>query len=162
MPELAPADITTRDVVAALTTGPVFRFADWPISDVPATSGIYTIWRGQQFTYVGVAGRQLATSARLNSLVGLRSRLNSRASGRRSGDQFCVYVCDRIVLARYADRLGDIADGRFSLDQATKDLIRSELSFRFAETGDYRMALELERRIKLDGLPGVGRPRLNP
>jgi len=26
-------------VVATLTTGPAYRFADWPIPDVPATSG---------------------------------------------------------------------------------------------------------------------------
>ena len=104
MPGLVSADMTTGDLAAALTRGPTYRFADWPISDVPATSGIYTIWHGRAFIYVGVAGRQLATSARLNSFAGLRSRLNSHASGRGSGDQFCVYVCDRLVLARYADR----------------------------------------------------------
>jgi hypothetical protein len=30
--------------------------------------------------------------------MGLWTRLNSHASGRRSGDQFNVYVCDRFVV----------------------------------------------------------------
>jgi hypothetical protein len=29
---------------------------------------------------------------------GLWTRLNAHASGRRSGDQFCVYICNRFVV----------------------------------------------------------------
>jgi hypothetical protein len=45
-------------------------------------------------------------------------------AGRRSGDQFCVYVCDRLVLPTVRDRIDDIAAGGFSLDQATRDYVR--------------------------------------
>ncbi len=58
--------------------------------------------------YVGMAGRSLTqesiTDKRQDPLAraGLWGRLNSHASGRRSGDQFYVYVADRLVLPRLA------------------------------------------------------------
>ena len=42
-------------------------------------------------------------------------RLASHASGRRSGDQFLIYVCDRLVLPRLGNRIGEIAGGALSL-----------------------------------------------
>jgi hypothetical protein len=65
--------------------------------------GVYTVWRGDQLIYVGMAGRALGPSADTNrpastELTGLRNRLASHAYGRRSGDQFCIYVFDRLVL----------------------------------------------------------------
>ncbi len=150
------------DVLRTLATGPLYRFLDWPVKDVPSQTGVYTIWRGAEFIYVGVAGRRLAETSHIASLAGLRSRLNSHASGRRSGDQLCIYVCDRLVLPLHSDRLSDIAAGHFSLDQATRDFVRSELGFRFMVTHDFRTALDIERRIKTVGLPDLGRPLLNP
>jgi len=39
-----------------------------------------------------------AQTARRNTPQGIYTRLQSHASGRRNGDQFCVYVADRLVL----------------------------------------------------------------
>ena len=86
--------MTGVDALSRLTNGEIHRFADWPIGPIPKTPGIYTIWLGDDLLYVGIAGR--GGSGR-NSM-GLWGRLNSHASGRRSGDQFCIYVCDRLVL----------------------------------------------------------------
>ena len=41
-----------------LVAGPVFRFAAWPNDQVPrCAAGVYTIWRQEQFVYVGMSGR---------------------------------------------------------------------------------------------------------
>ena len=87
--------------------------------------------------------------------------MNSHASGRRSGDQFCVYVCDRLVLPTVRDRIGDIAAGRFSLDQATREYVRAELGFRMVQVTDGRQAMHTERLVQRGEL-AVGRPALNP
>jgi hypothetical protein len=73
--------------------------------------------------------------------LGPFGRLASHASGRRSGDQFCVYVCDRLVLSTVRDRIDDIAAGKFSLDSATRRYVRSELGFRMVQVTDGREAL---------------------
>ena len=66
--------------------GPLYRFADWPVREVPESPGLYTIWEGDRFLYVGMAGRGIGTKSLL------RGRLNSHARGTRGGDQFCMYV----------------------------------------------------------------------
>jgi len=90
--------------LAQLRDGSLYRFADWPNPAVPnGRIGAYTIWHDDQLLYVGMAGRAIDPSPDTSGLAparltGLRSRLASHASGRRSGDQFCVYVFDRLVL----------------------------------------------------------------
>lgn len=66
----------------SLVEGPVYLSRDWPNPAVPkVAAGVYTIWQGSELIYAG-----------------LYSRLSSHWAGRRSGDQFCVYVADRLVL----------------------------------------------------------------
>ncbi len=80
-----------------------------------------------------MAGRELGRP----KAGGLFSQLNSHASGRRSGDQFCVYVSDRFVLPTLsADQIREIAAGRLSLDALIRDYVRQRLSYRFVETSD--------------------------
>jgi len=150
----------TREVLSALeeiARGPLFRFADWPVGAVPQTPGIYTIWQDARFLYVGMAGRGQASTSFL------RGRLQSHASGRRSGDQFCIYVCDRLVLPQLTARqLADIGDGKLSLDAMTHRFIHERLSFRFVSTADGPAAYALEREIKRDGLLAFSKPLLNP
>jgi hypothetical protein len=55
------------------------------------------VWRGDEFVYVGISYRD-PTATTNKGAKGLYGRLASHASGRRSGDQFCIYVCDRFVL----------------------------------------------------------------
>ena len=55
---------------------------------------IYTVWDGSDtFIYVGISGLQ-KSEARRNP----QTRIVSHASGRRSGDQFCIYVYDFFVV----------------------------------------------------------------
>jgi hypothetical protein len=89
--------------LAELRDGPLYRFADWPNPEVPnGRIGVYTVWGGDELIYVGMGGRVVGPSADTNGpastkLTGLRSRLASHASGRRSGDQFGNAVAARAV-----------------------------------------------------------------
>ena len=143
--------------VEQLGSGRLFRFAAWPVAEVPELPGLYTIWERDQFLYVGMAGRGVGTKSLL------RGRLNSHASGRRSGDQFCLYVCDRLIVPHLgAEQLSDIGAGRLSLDAMTNRFVRERLSFRFVTTTDGKDALDLERDSKRRGLLSFGKPLLNP
>lgn len=146
--------------VDRLWTGPRHAFGDWPCGEVPSTGSIvYTVWdRAETFIYVGLSGRSATSSARSKGPFG---RLHSHALGRRSGDQFLIYVCDRLVLPRLGNRLADIAAGELSLDRETSDFVRAELSFRWIAMGSPAEAFALESGLKSGGLP-PGRPLLNP
>ena len=51
-------EVTTMSVLARLEKGRLYRFDDWPTGDLPRiAAGVYTIWRGTEFVYVGMAGR---------------------------------------------------------------------------------------------------------
>lgn len=151
-----------------LHSGPSYRFADWPNPDVPAVAaGVYTIWDGDQFIYVGMAGRGL-TAENIDSpdepvkARGLKTRLDSHASGRRSGDQFCVYICDRFVVPTLSpDQQAQVGEGTLLLDKLTRQYIHDRLTYRFTPTSDGAAALALEREIQRGMLP-PGKPFLNP
>ena len=153
----------------ALNRGPLHRFADWPNDAVPqVAAGVYTIWRGNALLYVGMAGRSLTSDdvARQRSDSargkGLFSRLNSHASGRRSGDQFCVYVADRLILPTLArHQIEAIARGELALDGLTRAYIREHLTYRFAEASGGVEAREWEATIRRGALSSGG-PLLNP
>ncbi len=92
----------------------------------------------------------------------LYSRLESHASGRRSGDQFCLYVYDYYIVPELSkDELEQIRHGAISLDQRTKQFIRSQLIYRFVAVAAGDVALRIETYIKREGLRG-SKPRLNP
>jgi hypothetical protein len=157
--------------LTGLQDGPAFRFADWPNDLVPRrAAGVYTVWREDELLYVGMSGRG-AQAEDLVALPGndiadkakwLWTRLDSHASGRRSGDQFNVYICDRfIVPALTPAQQRDIARGELLLDHLTKTYIRQHLSYRFAIFPSGAQALIAERNARAGGLP-AGRPYLNP
>ena len=119
---------------------------------------VYTVWdRIGALVYVGMAGRSGAVSSKGKGPYG---RLESHASGRRSGDQFCIYVCDRFVLPRVHNQIAEIAAGTLSLDALTRDFIRTELSFRFAPVAGPAEAYALERRLQRGEWP-AGSPTFN-
>lgn len=145
------------DVLASLLTGQSHRFSDGIHAEVPTRgAGIYTIWDEQgRLIYVGVAGRN-PTGA------GLASRLRSHASGRRSGDQFCVYVSDQYVLPELTSaQVQAIADSRLSMDGLVRDKVHQSFTYRTAVVEDYAAALAAESWLKA-GHASCGRPRLNP
>jgi hypothetical protein len=163
---------TTFDIIAALELGPRYRFADWPNHDIePGRAGVYTVWEGDQFIYVGMAGRTMGVdpeklpgkdSPTLKPSNPLVSRLGAHAAGRRSGDQFCVYVCDRFIVPFLGpDALQELAEGDLKLDLSTKHHIRTYYDYRYiTDLGPYT-ALLLERLIQ-GGALAAGKPFLNP
>ena len=157
------ADVITMDheAVSALWQGAIHWFSDWPVGDVPqAGSLVYTIWdRDGLFVYVGISGRSQGQSSRSKGPLG---RLASHASGRRSGDQFLIYVCDRLVLPRLGNRIPEIADGALSLDAETKAYVREHLGFRWLAVDGPGSAFALERSLQAGGYNPPGAPLLNP
>jgi hypothetical protein len=151
-----------------LQSGASHRFADWPNKDVPiVAAGVYTIWDGDFFIYVGMAGRGLTADGTDSpdepvKAKGLKTRLDSHAGGRRSGDQFCVYVCDRFVIPRLtAVELEQIGAGTLLLDKLTRRYIHERLNYRYVPTSDGKVALALERDVQRGALL-AGKPYLNP
>jgi hypothetical protein len=108
-----PASAKEGNRFEGLTSGPIHWFSDWPTGDVPRPGAVvYTIWNGEgSFIYVGMAGRGFLGAAEGNGKAGPWGRLSSHASGRRSGNQSCVYVCDRLVLPTLHNRIVEIANG---------------------------------------------------
>lgn len=153
----------TSEIYEGLTTGPIHSFRDALHETLPlACIGVYTIWRGTEFVYVGIAGRNLDLAAEHKRMRGVRDRLDSHRSGRRSGDQFAVYVCDRLVLPTLSrEQIQQVAAGDLSLDALTRVYIHENLSYRFAATRSYMEALEIETMFAR-GETEVGLPQLNP
>jgi hypothetical protein len=131
---------------------------------------VYTVWRGDELIYVGMSGR----GAQQEDFVvrpehqgrekarWLWTRLDSHASGRRSGDQFNVYICDRFVIPVLTpDQQREIGEGILLLDQITKNFIRGCLGYRFVVYPSGEEALVVERGIRAGGL-AAGPPYLNP
>ena len=83
-------------------------------------------------------------------------------SGRRSGDQFNIYICDRFVVPSLtADQQMEIGRGTLLLDQMTRSFIRAQLSYRFTVCRDGAEDLSVEHDIRAGSLP-AGPPYLNP
>lgn len=147
----------------ALATGEALTFAAWPNTCVPkGPPGVYTIWCHETFLYVGISWREPSVTAS-GVTKGLWGRLDSHASGRRSGDQFCIYICDRFVLQSLdAEAVGRISSGELSLDALTRAYIRKNLQYRFHVTATGREAREIESQIRRDGIINHPVPVLNP
>jgi hypothetical protein len=158
-------DLSIPQPITELSNGAVYSFADWPNPLVPAFgAGVYTIWHEDgRFIYVGMSGRGItAETARRNTPQGIYTRLQSHASGRRSGDQFCVYVADRLVLPNLdLDDIAAIASGRHQMDAFVRRYIHENLSYRFVVVPDGAAAYALEAAIK-SGEWEHGAPLLNP
>jgi hypothetical protein len=163
---IAPMD-QARHLIE-LEHGPVYYFRDWPNPAVPpVAAGVYTIWREATLIYVGMAGRALNTTdierhqSEGRKKTGLYSRLGSHVLGRRSGDQFCVYISDRLVLPNLtSDQIASIAVGELSLDFLVRQYIHQYLYYRFTEALDSETSLRIEKLIR-QGVLSAGKPLLN-
>lgn len=152
-----------------LQDGPAYKFADWPNAHVPRrAAGVYAVWRREELIYAGMSGRGaraedfVADPSQPGRAQGLWTRLNSHASGRRSGDQFNIYICDRFIVPILTpDQQHDIGSGHLLLDQLTRAYIHEHLTYRFEICPDGSQALATERAIRAGSLP-AGRPYLNP
>jgi hypothetical protein len=87
---------------------------------------------------------------------GIYTRLHSRAGGRRSGDQFCVYVADRFVLPQLTgEDVASIASGRHQMDAMIRKYIHEHLGCRFCTLPSGREALAVEALVKAGGLRAI-------
>ena len=82
--------------------------------------------------------------------------------GRRSGDQFCVYLADRLVLPSLSQEdITAIASGRYQMDAFVRRYIHENLCYRFVIMSEGAMAYAVEAAIKSGGWEH-GHPLLNP
>lgn len=141
-----------------------YRFSEWPevSRTVPGVAaGVYAIWDCEVLVYVGMSGRQLERNLH-KSRYGLITRLESHWSGRLSGDQFCVYVANRLVIPDLRpEQLASFRDGGMTLDALVRAYIRDRLEFQHSVLKTSSAALELERRGRSGALFGL-KPLLNP
>lgn len=141
-----------------------FAFSDWPNPEIPAVAaGVYAIWKDEELVYCGMSGREIESARRAQrKRYGLVTRLQSHASGRLSGDQFCVYVANRYVLPRLkAEDLPQFAGGSLTLDACTRAYIHDHLSYAYALVETSAAAYALEHAARRGDVFGV-RPYLNP
>jgi predicted GIY-YIG superfamily endonuclease len=117
-----------------LNRQPVHAFADWPNREIPkGRPGVYLIYQKDRLIYVGMAKKNLL------------GRLTQHARGNRSGDQFCVYLGDRLVMPKLGiDQMKDLFSGELSLDHEIKKFVRSQLSYRYLLVQDDPTARALE------------------
>jgi hypothetical protein len=109
------------------TRRPSFSFKDNPRHIIPNKGSIiYSVWDGdEQFIYIGISGLQKSLNRR-NPI----SRMQSHASGRRSGDQFCIYIHDIFVIPGLI-KTGEYESERGWLDKVTQKYIHDNLRYRF-------------------------------
>ena len=133
-----------------LNQQPVHRFADWPNKEVPkGKPGAYLIYQEGRWIYIGM------------SFKNLQGRLNQHARGKRSGDQFCVYVGDRLVMPKLGiDQMKGVFSGEYSLDDAIKEFVRSQLSYQYLVVTDDPTARAPEK-YGLEIAKGQGTDLLN-
>ena len=154
-------DGTPAAAPEALRSGELFHFGSWPSTPVPrGRPGVYTIWQGNEFLYVGISWREGTADREVRGLWG---RLDSHASGRRPGDQFCIYICDRFVIPTLsAEAIRTLSTGARTLDPLTKEYIRTNLGYRYITTETGAAARRIESQIRRHGLDGHGQPMINP
>lgn len=141
-----------------------YKFSDWPNPTVPVlAAGVYAIWDSGTLIYCGMSGREFEkVQSTQRKKYGLITRLASHASGRLSGDQFCVYVANRLVIpSLQAEELRQFASGELTLDRLTKAYIHKRLDYQFALVESSKQAYALEMQARQGAIFGH-KPLLNP
>ncbi len=143
---------------------PRFHFSDWPNKDIPSVAaGVYAIWNDNELFYCGMSGRGIEAAIEQNkNKYGLVTRLQSHASGRLSGDQFCVYVANRLVVPELSDfDLPKFKAGELTLDKLTKAYIHEYLQYQYYVVTSSAEAYSIEAQARRGEIFGV-KPLLNP
>ena len=136
----------------------LISFSEDPRRHIPNKGSIiYSVWdKEEKFIYIGISGLQKSLEKRSPL-----SRMVSHASGRRSGDQFCIYIHDFYVIPKLINR-GEYTPSIGVLDKLTKEFIHNNLFYRFVgfETNNSdEIVRSLENQIK-SGVLGIS-PILN-
>ncbi len=138
---------------------PLRQFSTGNVTDIPSWGSIiYTVFLDQSdYIYVGIGGLSGKTAKERNP----RSRILQHSQGRRSGDQFCIYIQDFYVIPELIGKYYTPQKGY--LDQLTKEFIQSRLTYRYlviqTEDSD-QVVRKLERELQ-NNLYGFGVPLLN-
>jgi len=141
-----------------------YRFADWPNREIPpVAAGVYAVWDGEMLLYCGMSGRGVENAVAAGTArFGLVTRLASHASGRLSGDQFCVYVANRLVIPTLTpDQLEQFRTGELNLDRLTRAYIQEHLAYQYAVVVSSAEAFASEKHCR-EGLIFGSKPLLNP
>lgn len=107
-----------------------FPFWAWPNHSIPSVAaGVYVIWKDAELVYRGMSGREIDSKGKTSpKRYRLITGLNSHASGRLSGDQFCVCVANRFVIpSLMPEDLPLFEGGALTLDVQTKTFIHEHL-----------------------------------
>ena len=102
------------------------QFTTSNIKHIPEYGSIlYTVFLdSKEFIYVGIGGLSGKSVKERNP----RSRIIQHAQGRRSGDQFCIYIQDFYVIPLlFADKY---VPKKGYLDELTKEFIQKRLTYR--------------------------------
>ncbi len=139
-----------------------FKFSDWPNKQIPlVAAGIYAIWNGNDLIYCGMSGREIEKNLHKKK-YGLVTRLHSHSTGRLSGDQFCVYVANRLVIPSLKPiDLPLFANGQLKLDGLTKLYIHDHLDYQYVIVDSSAKAYAVEVKARNGELFGQ-KPTLNP
>lgn len=139
-----------------------YRLSSWATAGIPlVAAGVYAIWHDEKLIYCGMSGRQIEKNLH-KSKFGLITRIKSHASGRLSGDQFCVYVANRLVIPNLKQSdLPRFATGEIKLDTLTKEYISKNLEFQYIVVESSEEAYRLESKAR-SGVTFGQSPLLNP
>ena len=109
------------------TEVPLRPFTTSNVSDIPSWGSIiYTVFLdNSEYIYVGIGGLAGKTAQDRNP----RSRIMQHSQGRRSGDQFCIYIQDFYVIPAIISKPYEPKKGY--LDTLTKEFIQSRLTYRY-------------------------------
>ena len=141
-----------------------YKFSSWPNREIPnIAAGVYVIWEGEDLIYSGMSGREYEKAVSASKVkYGLITRLSSHASGRLSGDQFCVYVANRLLIPKLqSNQLTKFESGELTLDRLTKEYIHARLEYQYAIVESSAQAYSLEAQCR-SGLIFGRLPKLNP
>jgi len=113
--------------------------------------------------YCGMSGRGIESAVKAGKKkYGLITRLNSHASGRLSGDQFCVYVANRLVIPTLSEQdLHKFGTGEMKLDFLTREFIHDHLDYQYIIVSSSKEAYEVEEKARRGDIFGM-KPLLNP
>ena len=113
--------------------------------------------------YVNTAGKDLEKAQRSGKTkFGLISRLNSHASGRAAGDQFCSLLANRVIIPSLTStQLNKFREGSVTLDQMTKKYMRTNLEYQYLIVDNFQDAIDLEGHCKR-GAIFEQKPLFNP
>lgn len=125
------------------------------------SAGVYVVWQGDLLIYAGMSGRQIEKNLGKKK-YGLITRLDSHAKGRLSGDQFNVYVANRLVVPKLVpDQFVEFAEGTLTLDLLTRQYIHENFEYQYLIVKASAEAFQLERLCQNGAVFGQ-KPYLNP